>query len=101
MGVFGGGRGGGSRLAGRRNGLVNPGDVRRVITRNAIIISVMPANNETGTIQPIEECAGIAREHGVPFHTDVAQSLGKIPPRIDQLGVDLLSITGPSLYHPL
>ena len=58
----------------------------------------MHANNETGTIQPIEECAGIAREHGVPFHTDVAQSVGKIPTRIDQLGVDLLSIAGHKLY---
>jgi cysteine desulfurase len=81
-------------------GLVNPDDVRRVITRNTILISVMHANNETGTIQPIEECAGIAREHGVPFHTDVAQSVGKIPTRIDQLGVDLLSIAGHKLYAP-
>ena len=60
----------------------------------------MHANNETGTIQPIEECAGIAREHGVPFHTDAAQSVGKIPTRIDQLGVDLLSIAGHKLYAP-
>jgi len=60
----------------------------------------MHANNETGTIQPIEECAGIAREHDVPFHTDVAQSVGKIPTRIDQLGVDLLSIAGHKLYAP-
>jgi cysteine desulfurase len=81
-------------------GLVNPDDVRRVITRNTILISVMHANNETGTIQPIEECAGIAREHGVPFHTDAAQSVGKIPTRIDQLGVDLLSIAGHKLYAP-
>jgi cysteine desulfurase len=79
-------------------GLVNPDDVRR--TRNTILISVMHANNETGTIQPIEECAGIAREHGVPFHTDAAQSVGKIPTRIDQLGVDLLSIAGHKLYAP-
>jgi cysteine desulfurase len=81
-------------------GLVNPDDVRRVITRNTILISVMHANNETGTIQPIEECAGIAREHGVPFHTDAAQSVGKIPTRIDQLGVDLLSIAGHKLHAP-
>src|SRR5258708_13604650 len=73
-------------------GLVNPDDVRRVITRNTILISGMHANNETGTIQPIEEGAGIAREHGVPFHTDAPQSLGKIPTRIDHLASAFVSL---------
>jgi cysteine desulfurase len=60
----------------------------------------MHANNEVGTIQPIEECARIAREHGVAFHTDAAQSVGKIPVRVNDLGVDLLTIAGHKLYAP-
>jgi cysteine desulfurase len=60
----------------------------------------MHANNEVGTIQPIEECAAIAREHGIPFHTDAAQSVGKIATRVDDLGVDLLTIAGHKLYAP-
>nr|WP_245731998.1 aminotransferase class V-fold PLP-dependent enzyme [Thiocapsa roseopersicina] len=68
------------------------------------MISLMHANNEVGTIQPIAECAAIAREHGIPFHTDAAQSVGKIPTRvddgIDHLGVDLLSIAGHKFYAP-
>lgn len=60
----------------------------------------MHANNETGTIQPIEACAAIAREHGIPLHTDAAQSVGKIPTRVDDLGVDLLTIAGHKLYAP-
>ena len=60
----------------------------------------MHANNEVGTIQPIAEIATIAREHGVPVHTDAAQSVGKIPTRVDELGVDLLSVAGHKLYAP-
>jgi cysteine desulfurase len=62
--------------------------------------SVMHANNETGTIQPIEACARIARAHGIPFHTDAAQSAGKIPTRVDELGVDLLTLAGHKMYAP-
>jgi cysteine desulfurase len=81
-------------------GLVDPDDIRRAITRDTVLISVMHANNETGTIEPIEPCARIAREHGVLFHTDAAQSVGKIPTHVDELGVDLLSIAGHKLYAP-
>lgn len=81
-------------------GLVDPDDIRRAITRDTALISVMHANNETGTIEPIEACARIAREHGVLFHTDAAQSVGKIPTHVDELGADLLSIAGHKLYAP-
>jgi cysteine desulfurase len=81
-------------------GLVDPDDVRRAITSATCLISIMHANSEVGTIQPIGACAGIAREHGIPFHTDAAQSVGKIPTRVDELGVDLLSIVGHKLYAP-
>jgi len=87
-------------LAVDRTGRVDPEDLRRAITRETILISVMHANNEVGTIQPIEACARIAREHGIPFHTDAAQSVGKIPTRVEALGVDLLSIAGHKLYAP-
>ena len=60
----------------------------------------MHANNEVGTIQPIEDCAQIAHEHGVLFHTDAAQSVGKIPTNVNRLGVDLLSIAGHKVYAP-
>jgi cysteine desulfurase len=66
-------------------GQINPDDLRRAITSDTILVSVMHANNEVGTIQPIEDCAVIAREHGIPFHTDAAQSVGKIPTQVHQL----------------
>ena len=81
-------------------GRVDPESVRRAITPRTVLISVMHANNEVGTIQPIEEIADIAREHGVRFHTDAAQSVGKIPTGVDTLGVDLLTIAGHKLYAP-
>ena len=81
-------------------GRVNPDDVRGAITGRTILISVMHANNEVGTIQPVEEIGVIAREHGILFHTDAAQSVGKIPTNVDALGVDLLSIAGHKLYAP-
>ncbi|MFI5259613.1 MAG: cysteine desulfurase family protein [Candidatus Limnocylindrales bacterium] len=83
-----------------RTGRVDPDDVRRAITSRTIIVSVMHANNEVGTIEPIAEIAAIARERGVLMHTDAAQSVGKIPTRVDDLGVDLLSIAGHKLYAP-
>ncbi len=83
-----------------RFGRIDPEDVRRTITSKTILITVMHANNEVGTIQPISGIAAIAREAGVLFHTDAAQSIGKIPARVDELSVDLLSIAGHKLYAP-
>lgn len=81
-------------------GRIDPEDLRRAITADTILISIMHANNEVGTIQPIKDCAAIAREHGIPLHTDAAQSVGKIPTRVDELGVDLLTVAGHKLYAP-
>jgi cysteine desulfurase len=83
-----------------RFGRVDPDDLSRAITPRTILISIMHANNEVGTIQPIEKCARVAREHGVLFHTDAAQSVGKIATDVNGLGVDLLSIAGHKLYAP-
>ncbi len=81
-------------------GRVNPDDLRAAISRSTMLVSIMHANNEVGTIEPIEECARITRERDIVFHTDAAQSVGKIPTDINQLGVDLLSIAGHKLYAP-
>src|SRR6185369_3794816 len=83
-----------------KTGLIDPEAVRQAITPTTILISVMHANNETGTIQPIEEIGGIARKHGIRFPTDAAQSIGKVATRVDELGVNLLSIAGHKLYAP-
>ena len=89
-----------TRLAVDGTGLVDPDELRRAITPDTALVSIMHANNETGTVEPVAACARIAREHGVLFHTDAAQSVGKIPTRVDELGVDLLSIAGHKLYAP-
>ena len=81
-------------------GRVDPDDLSQAITPRTILVSIMHANNEVGTIQPIKACARIAREHGVLFHTDAAQSAGKIATEVNMLGVDLLSIAGHKLYAP-
>jgi cysteine desulfurase len=78
-------------------GRVDPDDLRRAITPDTIVVSIMHANNEVGTIQPIADCAAIAHEHGILFHSDAAQSVGKIPTRVENLGVDLLTIAGHKL----
>jgi cysteine desulfurase len=81
-------------------GRVDPDAVRRAVTPRTILISVMHANNEVGTIQPVAEISRIVREHGILFHTDAAQSVGKIPTGVDELGVDLLTVAGHKLYAP-
>jgi cysteine desulfurase len=83
-----------------RSGRIDTGDLRRAITPRTILVSIMHANNEVGTIQPIEESARIAHEHGILFHTDAAQTVGKIATDVNQLGVDLLTIAGHKVYAP-
>lgn len=81
-------------------GRVDPRQVAEAITPRTILITIMHANNETGTIEPIREISQIAHRQGVLVHTDAAQSIGKIPVHVDDLGVDLLSIAGHKLYAP-
>lgn len=89
-----------TRLPVNAKGTVDPDTVKRAIRPGTILITIMHANNEVGTLQPIGEISRIAREHDVLMHTDAAQSAGKIPVRVDELGVDLLSIAGHKLYAP-
>ena len=82
------------------NGLLDPDAVRQAITDETIIVSVMHANNEVGTIQPIAQVSAVARERGVLSHTDAAQSAGKIAVDVNALDVDLLTLAGHKLYAP-
>jgi len=81
-------------------GRVDPDDLRRALTPRTVLVSIMHANNEVGTLQPIAEIAALCREAGVPLHTDAAQSVGKVATRVDELGVDLLSAAGHKFYAP-
>jgi len=83
-----------------RYGRADHQDIQKAITPRTILITVMHANNEVGTIQPIEEISKIAKERGLVFHTDAAQSVGKIVTKVDELRVDLLSLAGHKLYAP-
>lgn len=81
-------------------GRVDPDAVAQAITPRTILITMMHANNEVGTIQPLAVIGRIARLHGIPFHTDAAQSMGKIPTRVEELQVDLLTVVGHKFYAP-
>ena len=83
-----------------KDGLVNPEDVKRAITDKTILISIMHANNEIGTIEPIAEIGRIAKEKEICFHTDAVQSFGHLPISVDEFNVDLLSISAHKLYGP-
>ncbi len=81
-------------------GLVDPDDVRRAITPQTILISIMAANNEIGTLAPLEEIGVIAKEHGVLFHTDAAQMVGHLPVDVQAMNIDVMSLSGHKVYGP-
>ncbi len=83
-----------------KDGLVNPGDVEKAITSQTILITIMHANNEIGTIQPIGEIGKIAKGKNIPLHTDAVQTAGKIPVKVDTLGISLLSMSAHKIYGP-
>jgi cysteine desulfurase len=83
-----------------RHGMIDPADVAEAITERTILVSIMHANNEIGTIEPVAEIGRIARERSVYFHTDAVQTFGHIPVNVDELGIDLLTASAHKLYGP-
>jgi cysteine desulfurase len=83
-----------------RFGQVDPDDVKKAITPQTLLVSIMLANNETGTLQPVSDIVKTARGYGIPVHTDAAQAIGKMVVNVDALGVDFLTIAGHKLYAP-
>ena len=82
------------------DGLINPDDVRRAMRPDTILITIMHANSEVGTIQPVDAIGAIARERGIPFHVDGVQTFGKVPIDLDGFGIDLLSFSSHKIYGP-
>ncbi|MCK5574509.1 MAG: aminotransferase class V-fold PLP-dependent enzyme, partial [Sphingomonadales bacterium] len=85
----------------KENGLIDLADLKAAITDNTLLVSIMAVNNEIGVIQPLKEIGQICRENKVFFHTDAAQAVGKIPLDVEDMNIDMMSISGHKLYGPM